>query len=251
MKLSSMLFVASLSLALAGTPAADAATPAASKAGTAVKKSATKPATAATRTGGAKTAVRTVAKPGVKRPTTAKTTAAKTTAKTTPVKPHTGLVWNSVTQGFAAAKKSNKPILVDFYTDWCGWCKVMDEVTFESPQVKSVLAKQFVLVRANAEDGADGEKLARNFEVRGFPTTMLFDASGKPKAVMMGFVKPDVFGSRLDEFLHPKPQTNPASDSTSGGANSSTTTSGGTAGGGTTSPQSETQTNPPSTPFKE
>ncbi len=121
-----------------------------------------------------------------------------------------GLVWNSVTAGFALAKKTNKPIVVDFYTDWCGWCKVMDEQTFNNDAVKKVLASKFVLVRANAEDGADGQKLSKALEVRGFPTTVLCDPGGTPKAVMVGFVRPDKFSAQLSEFLTAKPAVAPA-----------------------------------------
>lgn len=116
-------------------------------------------------------------------------------------KPAGSLVWNSVTTGFALAKKTNKPILVDFFTDWCGWCKVMDEKTFHEPTISKVLASKFVLVKANAEDGADGEKLSKDLQIRGFPTTVLFEASGKPKQMLVGFVPPEKFSVKLDEFL--------------------------------------------------
>lgn len=119
-------------------------------------------------------------------------------------KPAETLVWNSVTNGFALAKKTNKPILVDFYTDWCGWCKVMDEKTFKNANVKPILASKFVLVRANAEDGADGQKLSRTYQIDGYPTSMLFDANGKQRATMVGFVEADKFQSNLEQFLSGK-----------------------------------------------
>ena len=44
-----------------------------------------------------------------------------------------------------------KKVLVDMYTSWCGWCKVMDKKTFTDPRVVDYLNENFVLVKFNAE----------------------------------------------------------------------------------------------------
>ncbi len=47
--------------------------------------------------------------------------------------------------------KSNKKYLVDIYTDWCGWCKVMDKKTFTDPTVQEYLKENYHLIKFDAE----------------------------------------------------------------------------------------------------
>jgi uncharacterized protein YyaL (SSP411 family) len=45
-------------------------------------------------------------------------------------------------------------MLVDVYTDWCGWCQKMDRGTYANPVVQELLQKSFIPVRFNAESDA-------------------------------------------------------------------------------------------------
>jgi thiol:disulfide interchange protein len=109
--------------------------------------------------------------------------------------------WNDVPTGFELAKKTNKPIITDFYTDWCGWCKKMERSTFENPSVEKVMSDNFVLVRANAEDGGAGERLAHQYRINGYPTIMFFDSSGAPKAKLVGYQEAEPFKDTMNKFL--------------------------------------------------
>ena len=51
------------------------------------------------------------------------------------------------------AKASGKPIFLDAYTDWCGWCKVMDRETFSNAKVAEVMNASFVCVKMEMETG--------------------------------------------------------------------------------------------------
>jgi len=59
--------------------------------------------------------------------------------------------WTSVEKAVKLAKVDQKKILIDVYTDWCKWCKVMDEKTFADPKVSAFLASNFHLAKFNAE----------------------------------------------------------------------------------------------------
>jgi thioredoxin:protein disulfide reductase len=109
--------------------------------------------------------------------------------------------WNDVPTGFELAKRTNKPIITDFYTDWCGWCKKMEHSTFENPSVEKVMTDNFVLVRANAEDGGSGERLAHQYKINGYPTIMIFDPSGAPKGKLIGYQEAEPFKATLNKFL--------------------------------------------------
>ncbi|WP_332912621.1 thioredoxin family protein [Algoriphagus boritolerans] len=60
--------------------------------------------------------------------------------------------WLKFEEAIAANAKSPKMLLVDVYTDWCGWCKKMDKDTFTDPKVIAYINSNFYPVKMNAED---------------------------------------------------------------------------------------------------
>jgi len=65
------------------------------------------------------------------------------------------LKWYSWEEAVAACEKEPRKIFVDVYTDWCGWCKVMDKKTFPIPEVKSYIEANFYPVKLDAEQKED------------------------------------------------------------------------------------------------
>ncbi len=62
-----------------------------------------------------------------------------------------GLAWYSIDDLDKMTDLGDKKVLVDMYTSWCGWCKVMDKKTFTDPEVVSYLNENYVLIKFNAE----------------------------------------------------------------------------------------------------
>jgi thioredoxin-related protein len=62
-----------------------------------------------------------------------------------------GIQWLTLEQAMEAQANSPKKIMIDLYTDWCGWCKVMDNTTFKDPNVVTYINKNFYAVKLNAE----------------------------------------------------------------------------------------------------
>lgn len=63
----------------------------------------------------------------------------------------TKIIWYSPTEGYAKAAKEKKIVVVDVYTDWCYWCKVMDKETYENADIIKKMNQYFVAVKFNPE----------------------------------------------------------------------------------------------------
>ena len=59
--------------------------------------------------------------------------------------------WMDFEEAVAACQQQPKMMFVDVYTDWCGWCKRMDQTTFADPEVTKYMNENFYAVKFNAE----------------------------------------------------------------------------------------------------
>jgi thioredoxin-related protein len=103
------------------------------------------------------------------------------------------LSWLAFDVATELAAKQQKHLVVDIYTTWCGWCKVMDRQTYGDPQVSAYLTENFVLAKVNGESSAKmhwkGRELterqfAKEVGVKGYPATYFM----KPDAELLGGV---------------------------------------------------------------
>ncbi len=117
--------------------------------------------------------------------------------------------WNTFDDGIALSAKQNKLLVIDFYTDWCHWCKVMDKDTYGNSNVAEYANEHVVLAKLNAETADKfafkdahytGQELAMMFGVTGFPTTAFMNAKGELLTTVSGFIPPEKFRLIL-EFM--------------------------------------------------
>ncbi len=80
-----------------------------------------------------------------------KKAAAKKETTTAATDDSTGIHWLTLDEAQVAMKKEPKKVYMDVYTDWCGWCKVMEKKTFTNANVIRYINKHFYAVRFNAE----------------------------------------------------------------------------------------------------
>jgi thioredoxin-related protein len=121
--------------------------------------------------------------------------------KSTPANPPE-LRWTGLEKAIATAAEQKKAVLLDVYTDWCGWCKKMDKEVFPDPAVAEVLAKRFALAKVNGESRepitykgqkTDGVGIARAFGVRGYPAIIFLDSNGEMLTMIPGFLTAEQF----------------------------------------------------------
>jgi thioredoxin-related protein len=120
-----------------------------------------------------------------------------------------GLVWHSIQDALATAGPQGKKILIDFYTDWCGWCRKMDRDTYSDSAVISYINEHFIPVKLNPEQHDsliyDGEtytyrELARAMSVRGYPATGFLDEDQEMLTLISGYHDASRFLSFLQFF---------------------------------------------------
>lgn len=106
----------------------------------------------------------------------------------------------------AQAKQSNKLIMIDFYTDWCGWCKKLDSDTYTDPKVVALAKDQFVSIKLDAEN--DGAAQAARYAVTGFPTILFLDPANLPepgKEKEAGKAKPGEVAGKIVGYMPGEP----------------------------------------------
>jgi thioredoxin-related protein len=120
------------------------------------------------------------------------------------------LTWLTIEQASTIGSgKNKKKFMIDVYTDWCGWCKVMDKKTFTDPEVIKYLNENFNVVKFNAEQKEavtfkgktyNWEPMGRNgvnalgVELLGgrmsYPTIVYLDEKLSPITISPGYKEP-------------------------------------------------------------
>lgn len=87
------------------------------------------------------------------------------------------------------AKVEKKDVFVDFYTEWCGPCKVMSQKVFTDPEVGDYFNKHFVSYKLNAEAPGQAE-VAKKYGVEAFPTMIFMNVKGEVLRTVLGAKAP-------------------------------------------------------------
>jgi thioredoxin-related protein len=103
------------------------------------------------------------------------------------------------------ASKEKKLIFVDAYTDWCSWCKVMDNETFSDSVVAKFMIEKFIPIKYEMETGF-GAAMSAKYRVNAFPTFLIFTPDGKLVNRILGFRKSGEFLEKLAIALDPAKQ---------------------------------------------
>ena len=100
------------------------------------------------------------------------------------------------------AKAENKPVMLDYYADWCISCKEMEAITFTNPEVAKAMSR-FVLVQADVTiNSQQSQALLKQFSLYGPPAILFFNGAGDEQKSLrvVGFMAPSRFLERLQEL---------------------------------------------------
>jgi thioredoxin-related protein len=114
--------------------------------------------------------------------------------------------WMNLEEAAGKLQKERRPVLIDLYTTWCGWCRQMDKKTYSNKQVAAYLQEKFYPVKLDAETRAvlswKGKEYRFNASYRSnefavylthgqleFPTTIIIPPGGEPQAIP-GYMEP-------------------------------------------------------------
>ncbi len=95
----------------------------------------------------------------------------------------------------ARAESEGRPVMIDFFADWCAACKELDKYTYSDPAVQSE-AQRFTSVKVDAtDDTEDLRAIQKRFGVVGLPTVAFVNSKGQTCAQprVTGFVEPDKY----------------------------------------------------------
>jgi len=132
----------------------------------------------------------------------------------------TSITWLSIEEAIKLNKETPKPIMIDVYTDWCKWCKVMDESTFQDPAMIEYVNQHFYAVKLDAEQKEaitlNGNSYAYQqmgrrglntivVELLGqrpsYPSVVLLDKNMQQKKVLKGYQKTAQLMPQLKNYL--------------------------------------------------
>lgn len=116
------------------------------------------------------------------------------------------LEWKSIEDALELGEIEQKPILVDVWAPWCGWCKKMQKEVY--PELSAILRDEFVLTRLNRDDNESKEKfqdysltplrLAQRLNVQTIPAVVFLSPKGEYLFHVTGFTDSDKLRNILE-----------------------------------------------------
>lgn len=132
---------------------------------------------------------------------------AQSTADVSDVVTDDPFVWPTFDEAIVAASKSGKPILIDIYAPWCGWCRRMQKEVYGNETLVAYVKEHFEYGRLNIDDSETqhdfmnyeltSQELGSALGARGTPTTVFLKQDGTYITRLDGYWTPEPFGKAI------------------------------------------------------
>jgi|688.fasta_scaffold39530_8 uncharacterized protein YyaL (SSP411 family) len=129
-------------------------------------------------------------------------------------KPAEELKWYGFNEGYELSKKTGKIMLVDVYTDWCGWCKRMDRDTYAKSEIIQAINKNYIPIKFNPEiegvsynfegntyTGMQLLSVIGNNQINGYPATVFLYPKEKKMNLVSGYYDATRFQTVLSSVV--------------------------------------------------
>ena len=100
----------------------------------------------------------------------------------------------------SSINSGNKPVMIDFYADWCAQCKELDEYTYTDPEVAE-LSKNFNNIKVDLTK--ENTEISDKFDIKGLPVVIFMNADGEEikELRVTGFENPEEFKKKINSIL--------------------------------------------------
>ena len=121
-----------------------------------------------------------------------------------------GVTWHNYSEQLLQdATANNKPVIIDFYADWCAPCREFEEIVFHHPDVVKQGDENFVMIKVDVTQGGNPlhEELLKQYKVKGVPTIVFLDSQGEERADLrlVDFLPPNKFLNYMSSVVNEQP----------------------------------------------
>lgn len=106
---------------------------------------------------------------------------------------------------FMRARSQGRPVMANFYADWCVWCKTLETITFRDQKVAALLAER--VVPLNIDIDGDAGDVVSELHVEAPPTIVFLDPDGNELGRIPGYLPPTQFITVVEKILAGEPVT--------------------------------------------